>query len=74
MSRIKVDLHKNWMKDATYRREHKALEKEFLLVNALIQARARRLNARAGRKTDENNAGRRGALGGRRIEALQAYS
>jgi ribosome-binding protein aMBF1 (putative translation factor) len=42
MSRIRVDdLHKKWMKDPEYRREYKALEKEFSLVAALIEARAR---------------------------------
>lgn len=42
MSRISVDdLHKNWMKDPTYRREYEALEEEFSLVAALIEARTR---------------------------------
>lgn len=42
MSRIRVnDLHKKWMKDAKYRREHEALEEEFSLAAALIEARAR---------------------------------
>ena len=42
MTRIRVDdLHKNWMKDPKYRREYKALEKEFSLVSALIEARTR---------------------------------
>ena len=42
MSRIRVDdLHKNWMKDPKYRRAYKALEKEFSLVSALIEARTR---------------------------------
>jgi predicted transcriptional regulator len=42
MSRIRVDaLHKNWMKDSKYRRAYKALEKEFSLVTALIEARTR---------------------------------
>ena len=42
MSRIRVDdLHKRWMKDSKYRREYKALEKEFTLVSALIEARTR---------------------------------
>jgi predicted transcriptional regulator len=42
MSRIRVDdLHKKWMKDAKYRREYKALEEEFTLVDALIEARTR---------------------------------
>jgi len=42
MSRIRVDdLHKNWMKDPKYRREYQALQKEFSLVAALIDARTR---------------------------------
>jgi ribosome-binding protein aMBF1 (putative translation factor) len=42
MSRIRVDdLHKRWMKDSKYRREYKALGKEFSLVSALIEARTR---------------------------------
>ena len=35
------DLHKKWMKNAKYRREYKALEEEFSLAGALIEARAR---------------------------------
>ena len=42
MSRIRVDdLHKDWMKDPKYRREYEALEEEFSLVAALIEARTR---------------------------------
>ena len=42
MSRIRADdLHKRWMRDAAYRREYRALEKEFSLVDALIAARTR---------------------------------
>jgi ribosome-binding protein aMBF1 (putative translation factor) len=42
MSRIRVDdLHKDWMKDPKYRREYEALEEEFSLVTALIEARTR---------------------------------
>ena len=42
MSRIRIDdLHKNWMKASKYRREYEALEEEFSLVGALIEARAR---------------------------------
>ena len=42
MSRIRVDdLHKEWMKDPKYRREYEALEEEFSLVAALIEARTR---------------------------------
>lgn len=40
--RIRVDdLHKKWMKDSKYRREHEAMEEEFSLVAALIKARTR---------------------------------
>jgi transcriptional regulator with XRE-family HTH domain len=42
MSRIRVDdLHKSWMKNSKYRREYDALEEEFSLVAALIEARSR---------------------------------
>jgi len=41
MSRIRVDLHKRWIRDSNYRREYEALEKEFSLVAALIEARKR---------------------------------
>ena len=42
MTRIRVDdLHKKWMKDSKYRREYEALEEEFSLVAALIEARTR---------------------------------
>ena len=42
MSRIRVDdLHKRWMKNPEYRREYEALEEEFSLVAALIEARTR---------------------------------
>lgn len=42
MTRIRVDdLQKCWMKDSKYRREYKALEKEFSLVTALVEARTR---------------------------------
>jgi len=41
-TRIRVDdLHKTWMKDPKYRRAYKALEKEFSLVAALMEARTR---------------------------------
>jgi transcriptional regulator with XRE-family HTH domain len=33
------DLHKEWMKDPDYRREYEALEEEFSLMKALIEAR-----------------------------------
>ncbi len=35
------DLHRKWMKDADYRNEYAAQEKEFELVRALIDARVR---------------------------------
>jgi transcriptional regulator with XRE-family HTH domain len=38
MSKIK-DLHKKWMGDAQYRREYEALEEEFALASAMIEAR-----------------------------------
>jgi len=42
MSRIRVDdLHKEWMQDPKYRREYEALEEEFSLIAALIDARTR---------------------------------
>ncbi|MGD0771687.1 MAG: helix-turn-helix transcriptional regulator [Candidatus Solibacter sp.] len=42
MSRIRVDdLHKEWMNDPKYRHEYEALEEEFSLVAALIEARTR---------------------------------
>jgi ribosome-binding protein aMBF1 (putative translation factor) len=42
MSRTRVDdLHKNWMKDPKYRREYQALEEEFSLAAAMIEARSR---------------------------------
>ena len=40
MTRIK-DLHKRWMKDAEYRKEHDALEEEFALSAAVAEARIR---------------------------------
>jgi len=36
-----ADLHKKWMKDPAYRREYEALEGEFALVGAMMEARAR---------------------------------
>ena len=42
MSRTRVDdLHKKWMKDSKYRREYQALEEEFSLTAAMIEARSR---------------------------------
>lgn len=40
MIRLK-DLHKKWLGDETYRREYEALEEEFSLAAALIDARSR---------------------------------
>src|SRR5882672_9973119 len=42
MSRILVDdLHQDWMKNAKYRRAYDALEEEFSLAAALVEARTR---------------------------------
>ena len=42
MKRTTVDdLHKKWMKNQGYRREYQALEEEFSLTAALIEARSR---------------------------------
>jgi ribosome-binding protein aMBF1 (putative translation factor) len=42
MSRTRVDdLHKDWMKDPRYRREYRALEEEFSITAAMIEARSR---------------------------------
>ncbi|WP_180541635.1 helix-turn-helix domain-containing protein [Nevskia soli] len=42
MKRTTVDdLHKKWMKNPEYRREYNALEEEFSLSAALIEARSR---------------------------------
>ena len=42
MSRPRIDdLHKDWMKDPKYRREYQALEEEFSLTAAMIEARSR---------------------------------
>jgi transcriptional regulator with XRE-family HTH domain len=40
MSRIK-DLHNRWLADTSYRREYDALEEEFALASALIEARSK---------------------------------
>jgi hypothetical protein len=40
MTRIK-DLHKRWMDEPEYRREYEALEEEFALASAMIDARKR---------------------------------
>jgi transcriptional regulator with XRE-family HTH domain len=36
-----TDLHKKWLKDPAYRREYEALEGEFALIGAMVEARAR---------------------------------
>ncbi len=36
-----TDLHKKWLKDPSYRKEYDALESEFDLASALIDARSR---------------------------------
>jgi ribosome-binding protein aMBF1 (putative translation factor) len=42
MKRMTVDeLHKKWMNNPKYRREYEALEEEFSLSAAMIEARAR---------------------------------
>jgi ribosome-binding protein aMBF1 (putative translation factor) len=42
MKRIRVsDLHKKWLKNPDYKREYEALEEEFSLTAALIEARSR---------------------------------
>jgi len=42
MKAIRVDdLHNEWMNDPNYRREYQALEEEFSLTAALIEARSR---------------------------------
>ncbi|MGA3098193.1 MAG: helix-turn-helix transcriptional regulator [Bryobacteraceae bacterium] len=42
MSHTRVDdLHTDWMKNPKYRREYKALEEEFSLTAAMIEARSR---------------------------------
>jgi ribosome-binding protein aMBF1 (putative translation factor) len=40
MTRISV-LHQEWMKDEEYRKEYEALEEEFVLARAIIEARAK---------------------------------
>lgn len=40
MTRIS-ELHDGWVKDPEYRREYEALEEEFALARAMIQARSR---------------------------------
>lgn len=35
------NLHKKWLKDPAYRKEYDALEEEFALASALIEARSR---------------------------------
>ena len=40
MARIS-DLHKKWMKEPKYRKAYEALEQEFVLASAVIEARNR---------------------------------
>lgn len=40
MARI-TDMHKKWMKEAKYRKAYEALEEEFVLASAVIEARNR---------------------------------
>lgn len=40
MSKIK-DLHKKWLRDPEYRHEYEALDDEFALASAMIEARTR---------------------------------
>lgn len=40
MTKMK-ELHKKWMRDPEYRREYDALEEEFALASAMIEARSR---------------------------------
>ena len=40
MARV-ADLHKNWMKEPKYRKAYEALEEEFVLASAVIDARNR---------------------------------
>lgn len=40
MSKIK-DLHKKWLRDPEYRHEYEALDDEFALASAMIDARTR---------------------------------
>jgi ribosome-binding protein aMBF1 (putative translation factor) len=35
-----TDLHKKWMKDPEYRAEYEALEEEFALASAIIEAKS----------------------------------
>ena len=40
MARIS-DMHKKWMKEPKYRKAYEALEEEFVLASAVIEARSR---------------------------------
>lgn len=40
MTRIR-DLHKKWLRDPEYLREYRALEEQYALASAMIEARAR---------------------------------
>ena len=58
MARIS-DLHKKWMKDSKYRKAYVALEEEFALASAVIEARSR-----AGDGVDGHAEGGQAAHGG----------
>ena len=47
MKRTIDDLHKKWMKTPNYGREYEALEEEFSLAAALIEARARAVSRKS---------------------------
>ena len=40
------DLHKTWLKDATYQKEYDALEEEFTVMAAIAKARRHAVSAR----------------------------
>ncbi|HWJ19398.1 MAG TPA: hypothetical protein VNR65_11800 [Geobacterales bacterium] len=44
MARIS-DMHKKWMKEPKYRKAYQALEEEFVLASAVIEARKKRKSA-----------------------------
>jgi len=75
MARTRVDdLHRKWTKNPRYRREYKALEEEFSLVGALIEARTRAGLTQEQVARRMNDAGGRRTAGKRRCEAFLANS
>ena len=73
MKRTRVDdLHKEWMKNPKYRREYEALEEEFSLTAALIEARSRTGLTQEQVATNEDNSGSCGAAGRWRQYAIHA--